>query len=230
MTVLATPADLLDGPLSVAMRDGTRTEHEAAEGSVFMEELLAGRIEEEGYADYLKRLRRVYRTMEQVGHDHRSDPIVAAVLDPALERLASIEADIAFWSADPKGDVASAATDEYVARLEATASWGGLFAAHHYTRYLGDLSGGQAIGRILAREFGLEGDAGIAFYGFAGIAKPKPYKDAYRAQLDALGFDRAQKERVVEEVKVAFGLNQALFEELDIALCLRARRPQAPRR
>lgn len=230
MTVIDTSADVLEGPLSIAMRDGSRAEHEAAEGSAFMEELLAGRIEEEGYADYLKRLRRVYRTMEQVGRNHAADPIVAAVLDPALERLETLEADIGFWSAAPRGEVESPATDRYVARLEATASWGGLFAAHHYTRYLGDLSGGQAIGRTLAREFGLTGETGISFYDFASVPKPKPYKDAYRARLDALGLDRAEKQRVVEEVKVAFGLNQALFEELDVALCLHVRRPQSPRR
>jgi heme oxygenase len=85
--------------------------------------------------------------------------------------------------------------------------------AHHYTRYLGDLSGGQAIGRILDREFELDG-AGIAFYAFEAIPKPKPYKDAYRARLDALGLGPAEVRRVVDEVRVAFTLNQALFTEL----------------
>jgi heme oxygenase len=47
MTVLdagPTPA------LSTAMREGSRAEHEDAEGSTFMSELLEGRICEEGYA------------------------------------------------------------------------------------------------------------------------------------------------------------------------------------
>ena len=84
---------------------------------------------------------------------------------------------------------------------------------HHYTRYLGDLSGGQAIGRILDRTFELDG-AGIAFYDFPEIPKPKVYKDGYRARLDALGLGAADQERVVTEVKTAFQLNQALFVEL----------------
>ncbi|MCB0889873.1 MAG: biliverdin-producing heme oxygenase, partial [Nocardioidaceae bacterium] len=95
--------------------------------------------------------------------------------------------------------------------------WGGFFVAHHYTRYLGDLSGGQAIGAILSREYGLSG-SGVEFYAFPEIAKPKLYKDAYRERLDALALTSEEKHAVVEEVKVAFSLNQALFAELSRSL------------
>ncbi|SDL04200.1 heme oxygenase [Nocardioides sp. YR527] len=200
-------------PLSALMREGSRIQHTAAENSSFMEELLAGRVNEQGYADYLLRLRKVYVALESVGRDlAATDPVAAAVHDAALERLAAIDADLAVWAPDG-GAVESAAADAYVARIEATRAWGGLYAAHHYTRYLGDLSGGQAIGRLLDRFFELDGE-GVAFYEFAEIPKPKPYKDGYRARLDALDLGPAEKIRIVEEVQVAFGLNQALFEEL----------------
>ncbi len=83
--------------------------------------------------------------------------------------------------------------------------------AHHYTRYLGDLSGGRGIGKILDRTFDL-GGAGLAFYDFP--VRPKPYKDAYRTRLDALAADAGDIDRIVGEVKIAFGLNQAIFDEL----------------
>lgn len=86
--------------------------------------------------------------------------------------------------------------------------------AHHYTRYLGDLSGGQAIGRILARTYELEGLDGIGFYDFPEIAKPKVYKDGYRARLDALPLDEAEHQFVLAEVQRVFGFNGALFAEL----------------
>ena len=86
--------------------------------------------------------------------------------------------------------------------------------AHHYTRYLGDLSGGQAIGRVLARAYELEQPEGVRFYDFEDIPKPKPYKDAYRARLDALPLGEDDKAAVLAEVKVAFDLNGALFAEL----------------
>lgn len=208
--------EISDAPLSAMMREGSRIQHAAAENSSFMEELLAGRVNEQGYADYLLRLRTVYAALESVGRDLAADPVVAAVHDVALERLAAIDADLTVWA--PRGGaVESAAADAYVARIEATRAWGGLYAAHHYTRYLGDLSGGQAIGRLLSRFFELGGE-GVAFYEFAEIPKPKPYKDGYRARLDALDLDPAEKIRIVDEVQVAFGLNQGLFDELGARL------------
>jgi heme oxygenase len=213
MTAVGAPGTEIHTPLSVAMRAGSRAEHEAAESSAFMAELLAGRVSEAGYAAYLLRLRTVYEALEQVARELTHDPVVRAVRDPALERLAAIESDLEFWAPGSDHRVDSPAAAAYRQRVLDSAAWGGLFVAHHYTRYLGDLSGGQAIGRSLERTFGLEGQ-GIAFYQFAEIPKPKPWKDAYRARLDALGLSREESERVVDEVRLAFRLNQALFDEL----------------
>lgn len=204
--------------LSASMRDGSKAEHEAAESSDFMAELLDGKINEAGYAAYLKRYRQVYAALEEVGRGLADDPIAAAVWDADLERLAAIDADLDHWAPGEPRETDSPAAAAYADRLRESAAWGGLFAAHHYTRYLGDLSGGQAIGRILDRHFDLDATAnsgrGIAFYDFAAIAKPKPYKDAYRARLDGLGLSEDEIQRVVDEVRVAFNLNQAIFAEL----------------
>jgi heme oxygenase len=210
-----TIAEPLAQNLSAAMREGSQREHQEAEHSVFMSELLAGRVNETGYADYLLRLRVVYAAMEATVRDHLADPAVAAVHDTALERLSAIDGDLEHWAPHrtPGREVDSPAAAAYRARLEAAGEWGGLLVAHHYTRYLGDLSGGQAIGRILDRTFELDG-AGTSFYAFPEIPKPKPYKDAYRARLDALELSPQDVARVVDEVKVAFRLNQALFTEL----------------
>jgi heme oxygenase len=192
------------------MKEGSAAEHDAAEQSPFVAELLAGRVNKRGYADYLRRLRMIYAALEDAVRRHRNDPLVAAVYDPALERLPAIEADLAYWAPDGVGETDSPATRAYCDRLAAV-TWGGALVAHHYTRYLGDLSGGQAMGRILDREFGLEG-AGLAFYDFA--MRIKPYKDSYRARLDGLSLSAEDIERVVAETKIAFGLNRAVFDEL----------------
>ncbi len=205
-----TVAPEIDRSLSVAMREGSRAEHDAAEHSSFMAELLRGRVNAQGYVDYLLRLRAVYSTLETVVRARSNDPLVAAVYDPALERLAALDADLEHWAPHTAGEVDSPATRDYCTRL-AAADWGGAVVAHHYTRYLGDLSGGQAIGRILNRSFDLAG-AGLAFYAFP--MRAKPYKDAYRSRLDGLSLDDDAIDRVVDEVKVAFSLNQAVFDEL----------------
>lgn len=223
MTVVETEA--VNAPLSVAMREGSMAEHKDAEGSPFVEGLLAGRVNEAGYVQFLGRLRKIYVAMESVGRSLASDPIVAAVYDEKLERLASIDADLAYWTGGEPYEIDSPAADEYVARLEASAEWGGLYLAHHYTRYLGDLSGGQVFGTVLKREFDL-GDVGASFYRFVDIPKPKRYKDAYRARMDDLGLSAEQIDRVVAEVKVAFNLNQGLFADLGGTLELYRRTPK----
>ena len=219
MTVLDESVQL---SLSTAMREGSLAEHQQAEDSPFMSELLGGRVNEQGYADLLLRLRVVYATMEPLLRDRLADPAVAAVHDTALERLAAVDADLEHWCPDGTRTVDSPAAEAYRARLEEVAEWGGYLVAHHYTRYLGDLSGGQAIGRILDRTFEL-GGRGVSFYDFPEIEKPKVYKDAYRARLDALDLTPEDRAHVVEEVKVAFHLNQAMFVELGKNLASYAR-------
>jgi heme oxygenase (biliverdin-producing, ferredoxin) len=199
-----------DQPLSVALKEGSAVEHARAEQSPFVTELLAGRVNDRGYADYLLRLRVVYGALEDAVRARRHDPMVAAVYDPMLERLPAIDADLSYWKPHGGSEIQSPAAEAYRDRI-AEASWGGALVAHHYTRYLGDLSGGRAIGKILDRTFALKG-AGLAMYRFA--MRPKPFKDRYRARIDALCLDPDAVRCAVDEVKVAFGLNQAMFDEL----------------
>lgn len=204
------PADM---SLSALLRTGSRSEHTEAESVGFMTELLAGRVNEAGYAHYLASLRPVYAALEGVTAEMADDEVASALVDPALARLGALDADIAHWTGGAGLTVTSPAIEAYVARVEASTEWGGLYAAHHYTRYLGDLSGGLAIGRILSRAFGLDGE-GLAFYDFSAIDKPKVYKDDYRAKLDGLPVDEAGRQRMLAEVKTIFGLNTAIFDEL----------------
>ncbi|ORB31035.1 heme oxygenase (biliverdin-producing) [Mycolicibacterium parafortuitum] len=201
-------------PLSVAIREGSAAEHEAAEQSPFVTELLAGRVDARGYTAYLLRLRVIYQALEDAIRTHRDDPLVAAVYDPRLERVPAIDADLRHWAPGTDHHVDSPAAQRYRERI-GESCWGGALVAHHYTRYLGDLSGGQAMGRILDREFELAG-AGLAFYRFP--VRVKPYKDDYRDRLDRIGLNAGETERVVAEVKTAFALNQAVFDELAAAL------------
>ena len=100
MTVLDQTTELA---LSAAMREGSMAEHQAAEDSSFMSELLGGRVNERGYADYLLRLRVVYATMEEIVAAHRDDPPWPPSPTTALERLAAIDADLDHWLADGEG-------------------------------------------------------------------------------------------------------------------------------
>jgi heme oxygenase len=198
--------------LSVAMRAASQEEHDTAERSPFITELLRGGLAKEAYAAYLVRLRAIYGALEDAVRSHRHDPVIAAVYDPALERLSAIDADLQCWSHGSLVSLNSPAAESYRRRLECIDN-GAALLAHHYTRYLGDLSGGQAIGRTLDRVFNL-GGIGLAFYAFP--VQPKDYKNNYRARLDALALHTEQVEILLGEVKFAFRLNQALLDELAV--------------
>lgn len=149
-----------------------------------------------------------------------ADPVAAPFDLPGLRRRQALEADLAYFSGPrwrariEPGEAAS----RYCERIrEACFDWPGGFVAHGYTRYLGDLSGGQYIGRQVREALGLAaGDDGVRFYRFPG--RPKAYKDRYRALLDAAPWDADEQRRVVDEVKAAYRLNAAVTEELGEAL------------
>lgn len=92
--------------------------------------------------------------------------------------------------------------------------------AHHYTRYLADLSGGLMIARMFEQSYGIEGDTGVKFYRFPGIEDPKAFKERYRELLDGAGFSEEEQAVIAEEVALAYRLNgeagadlEARFEE-----------------
>ena len=201
--------------LSEQLRSGSAAEHRSAEASSFMAALAQGRVNAAGYAAYLGRLLPVYQQLEEVGAQLATDERVRQLFDTALFRSSAIAEDLHHW-----GGVAidSPAVRGYTERIRQTLTDPVCYLAHHYTRYLGDLSGGQVIGRVLERVFQLSDGQGTAFYRFPQIEKVKPYKDGYRARLDALSLTTDEQARAVEEVRVAFALNQGLFDELTAEL------------
>lgn len=85
--------------------------------------------------------------------------------------------------------------------------------ANHYVRYLGDLSGGQAIARLVARHYGVAPEA-LTFYAFDELGPIKPYRDTYRAALDTIEMTDQQRAATLEAAVESFRLNQAVFDDL----------------
>lgn len=202
-------------PFSRLVRERTRSAHEAAESSPFITGLLGEDGTREHYVALMEQQYFVYQALEAVAEVMATDPTVAAFAHPALTRMPAIETDLEFLVGPDWFDRVTPldATRAYVDRIYEISGWAGGFVAHHYTRYLGDLSGGQVIRTLLQRKFGFETN-GVGFYLFAGIAKPKDFKDTYRAQLDAVDWGDAERERVLAEVNRAFELNRGVFAAL----------------
>lgn len=198
------------------IKSATAAEHSETENSAFVTELLGGQLNTDGYAALLAQSWYIYESLERIGAGYADDAIVGPFLADELLRTAALEADLQFLLGDDWRAVVAPlpSTSRYVQRLEGVAATSPeAYLAHHYLRYLGDLSGGQIIRRMLERAYGFDRD-GLRFYIFDGIPKTKPFKDAYRAKLDAAPLDEAQQQAVIDEANLVFGLNRDLFADL----------------
>ena len=215
-----------DQPLSTrfsaALRDATRDEHERAESAGFMRALLAGDLPRAAYADLTAQHYFAYQVIEEAAASLRDDPVAGPFVFDELTRLPALERDLAHllgedWAQQIRPN---AATERYCARLRETCfTWSGGFIAHSYTRYLGDLSGGQAIRSIVQRTFDLADGAGAEFYRFPGIPRPRDFKDDYRGRLDQAPWSPQEQEQVVDEVLLAYRHNTEVLIDLGETHC-----------
>jgi len=205
---------------SEQIREATWGDHGAAEHAGYMDELTAGTLTQFEYAEMVLQLWFVYQALEGTGAALAGDPVASPFLDDRLLRVAAIEADLEVLLGDDWRDDATPTveTEAYCARLAEVAEWPGGFVAHHYTRYLGDLSGGQFIGRLVSRLYELTPSAGAAFYEFAAIEDARAFKDEYRAKLDAAAFDAAERLAVIDEIHAAYAFNTSLLVGLGTRL------------
>ncbi|NMO03398.1 biliverdin-producing heme oxygenase [Gordonia sp. TBRC 11910] len=199
--------------VSDKLRAATSIAHENAERSAFVEALLSGSLDADAYGRLAGQLFFVYRALEEVGDTLADDPVAGGFHDERLRRLPSLSTDLATLGVDVESLPPLAATRGYVEAIRASAADPVRYVAHHYTRYLGDLSGGQIVAHRLREHYRL-GDDALSFYRFAGIDKLKRYKDAYRDRLDALRIDDSAVQRLTVEAVRAFEFNSALFGEL----------------
>ena len=207
-------------PFSQALRERTWSSHGDSEGASFMKDLMTGKGTRDDYIALVAQHFFIYEAIEAAASHFESNPTAAPFITPQLTRLAAIEDDLEFLLGPSWRDEIAPlpTTQRYVQRINevAAADWAGGFIAHHYTRYLGDLSGGQAIRTLMQRQFGFETN-GVGFYLFDQIAKPKEFKETYRDQLDAVAWDEAERERVIDEVLAAYRFNTDLFVDLSAA-------------
>ncbi len=207
-------------PFSQALRERTWSGHGESETAGFMHDLMTGKGTREDYIALVAQHYFVYEALESTAARFADNAEAQPFLSDQLTRIPALETDLAFLLGDnwPEQITPLPTTERYVARIREIEAegWAGGFVAHHYTRYHGDLSGGQAIGRLMKRYFGFETN-GILFYLFDQIADPKAFKETYREQLDATTWDAAERERVIDEVLYAYKLNTELFEDLSAA-------------
>ncbi|GLZ47464.1 biliverdin-producing heme oxygenase [Actinomycetospora sp. NBRC 106375] len=203
-------------PFSQLLRRSTAAAHERAHHSTYMDALLGGRLALDDYATLVVQYWHVYGALEDGADRLADDPVVGGFAVDALRRREAIAADLAALRGPGWADDLPPlpATARYASRIRAMVDeWPGGWVAHHYTRYLGDLAGGQAVRGLLRRTYGVTGD-GARFYDFGALGPVPPFRTRYRALLDTAAWDDVERARIADEACHAFELNIAMLADL----------------
>ncbi|GAB5561956.1 MAG: heme oxygenase (biliverdin-producing) [Synoicihabitans sp.] len=204
-------------PFSQRLRESTRKAHSMAERAGFIRGFLRGVIDPQNYRQLLTDYYHVYDAMETV-MSQSTHPIVSAIYFPELRRLPAIGRDLEYF-AGPNWEMGlnpSKSAIAYAAQIHAIAkSDPELLVAHAYTRYLGDLSGGQILKKILVSALNLPDNQGSNFYEFPEISDHAKFKKTFRRTLDELPLAEFERVAIIEEANAVFAHNTAIFNELD---------------
>ena len=201
---------------SKEIKEGTKKSHSAAENTSFVKSFLRGVVSEENYGTLLSDLYFVYEALEIQVRKLKNNNIIGKLYLPELERVNNLERDLRyFYGPMWRGLVTpSESCKRYVNRInEVAKDRPELLVGHHYTRYLGDLSGGQILKNIAEKAMKLKGE-GLYFYEFDKIDDAKEYKIKYRKILDELEITESQQNDIIVEANYAFRLNMYMFDEI----------------
>ncbi len=201
-------------PFSQQIRAATAHSHEAAQATGFMSALFAGRVDRRRYARYVAQNRFIYEALDRAGTALQNDATTGAFIDSRLDRLPSVDADLEhlLGNAWQSSLTPLTSTRRYVEAIAHASTWPGGYVAHHYVRYLGDLSGGQHIARIVKKTFGFEDD-GVRGFAFP-IDDLAAFKESYRQRLDDAPWGVQERNWIVEEILNAYDLATEMLHDL----------------
>ena len=207
---------------SAQLKQATAERHATAEHSSFMTDLMQGSLSALAYGRLLAQYVPLYTALEEAVHHHRmrGGSVLDLVDHPGLDRLPAILHDLDALRAATSDALDTAplpATQAYASRIREIAEQPERLLAHHYLRYLGDLSGGQAIAALMARHYGINAEA-LTMYRFPTLPRPKEIKDGYREQLDNAPLSAEQREAVIDEAIRGFDLSAAMFADIEQSL------------
>lgn len=175
--------------LADRLKHATQRLHTEAERTGFIGDVLQQRGTRTRYVLFVRNLLPAYAALEAaLAHEAATGGPARALARPEVYRTDAIRSDLVAlqgpgWESDVPVLAEGAAYAACVTRSAVQGS--GALAGHAYTRYLGDLNGGQVLARILARKPGLPAEA-LGFYRFPAISDPRAYAATYRAAIDNL--------------------------------------------
>ncbi|XP_060724742.1 heme oxygenase-like isoform X2 [Tachysurus vachellii] len=203
-------SQITDCDLSEKIKTVTKECHVRANSTELMQAFQRGNITLMQY--------KIYEALEEELDRNASQESVAPIYFPhELARTETLKKDLEhFYGQDWRKKIfVPASTLRYTQRLrEIGSEHPERLVAHAYTRYLGDLTGGQVLGRVPQRSLGLKNGEGLAFFSFPAVSSPNLFKQLYRSRMNSIELTETQREGVLEEAVRAFEYNIQVFDEL----------------
>ena len=203
---------------ALQLKTETKKSHTAAENTKFVSSFLRGVISKESYRQLVANFYFIYRAMEEEMEKLKVSPIVGPVHSDVLNRVNNLERDLRYFYGPMWRSIISPTEQcqRYVNRIrEVSEDEPELLIGHHYTRYMGDLSGGQILKNIAEKSLNLREGEGLHFYEFEGIEDKKAFKEQYRATLNTIPINQSMANAIITEANWAFRLNMFMFDELE---------------
>jgi len=204
--------------LAQQLRERTTKSHSMAENVSFVKSFLGGLVDKDSYRKLVANLYFIYDAMEEQIEYHKNNFAVKAIYFPQLYRKSSLEKDLNYYYGINWLDKIkpSPATQSYINRIrQISYNSPELLIAHSYTRYIGDLSGGQILKKIAKNAMQLPDNSGTSFYDFELITDEKKFKNIYRESLNQIPLSKTQIDQIILEANTAFNLNMKIFQELN---------------
>ncbi len=208
--------------LSLKLRQATKKVHSLAEQTNYIKGFLRGTADIDSYTQLLTDLQPIYIAMEDSICESRDG--ASALKEfylPEIFRSEKLAQDIDYLKTLRTSNNRirpSPASNIYEKRIKEVSSTSpAKLIGHIYTRYLGDLAGGQILARIASRSMGLsESGGGLDFYNFGGKEANKRLKLQLKSTIDAAGETLKENHTgITEEAVLAFQYNIRLFEMLE---------------
>ncbi|OCT83019.1 hypothetical protein XELAEV_18025555mg [Xenopus laevis] len=205
--------------LSEALKETTKEVHVQAENTEFMRNFQKGQVSLEEFKLVMSSLYFIYDALEEEINRNKDNPVFSPVYFPLeLHRKNALEEDLEYFYGPQwrKKIICPHSIKNYVDRLHHVGQKEPeLLVSHAYTRYLGDLSGGQVLKKIAQKALQLPASGeGLAFFTFDNVTNATKFKQLYRSRMNSIETNTDTKKRILEEAKTAFLLNIKVFEEL----------------
>jgi heme oxygenase len=200
------------------LREETNEAHERASAHPFITGLIGGDLDAHAFERYLAALVPVYRSLESAMRGSQ-DASVAVFDHRALDRSARLEADLTMLAGERW--TPSTAGMAYAEAIEAAAQSPHRLLAHHYTRYLGDMAGGQAIAALVHRNYGVPKEA-MTSLDFSALGDTHHYRKQYRTLLDLMPWSPVEQAEFISSASSGYDLSARMFGALAVEVGLSA--------